>query len=105
MWMFYGKYYDRYTSNIIVNNVHFHFSEISKISNFFKEILLIQLIGSLGSQIFSLYVLQSYFYFTMVFAAASPIAQVFMYCYLGDLLTQKVQCSFYHISLIRLILF
>lgn len=68
-----------------------HFRQISKISDLFKTILLIQLFGSLGTQIFSLYVLQSHFYFTMLFAAASPVGQVFMYCYLGDLLTQKVK--------------
>lgn len=52
--------------------------------------LLIQFIGSLGSEIFSFYILQSHFYLSMLFAAASPVAQVFMYSFLGDQLGQQV---------------
>lgn len=59
-------------------------------SNLFKYVLLSQMIGSFGAEIFALYIIQSQFYTTVVFSAASVMGQVFLYCFLGDLLVQIV---------------
>lgn len=63
-------------------------------SNLFKYVLLSQMIGSFGAEIFALYIIQSQFYTTVVFSAISVMGQVFLYCFLGDLLVQIV-CIFF----------
>lgn len=62
-----------------------------KLSNIFELVLLIQIVGSMGAEVFALYIIQTKFYFSMMFSAIAIIQQVFLYCYLGDILVQVVR--------------
>lgn len=56
----------------------------------FMFVLLTQMVGSMGGEVFALYIIRTEFYAAMLFSAVAIMGQVFLYCYLGDTLVQVV---------------
>lgn len=56
----------------------------------FTFVLLTQMVGTMGGEVFALYIIQMEFYLTMMFSASALMGQVFLYCYLGDILVSVV---------------
>lgn len=70
----------------------------------FMLVLLTQMVGSMGGEVFGLYIIRTEFYVTMMFSAVAIMAQVFLYCYLGDRLAQVVRPVVICVYLIRIIM-
>lgn len=62
-----------------------------RFSEMFQYVLLTQIVGSMGGEVFALYIIQTEFYFAMLFSAVAIMCQVFLYCFLGDMLVQVVR--------------
>lgn len=63
---------------------------VKRVSDMFMFVLLTQMVGSMGGEVFALYIIQTEFYAAMMFSAVAIMGQVFLYCYLGDMLVQVV---------------
>lgn len=66
---------------------------VKRVSDMFMFVLLTQMVGSMGGEVFALYIIQTEFYVAMVFSAVAIMGQVFLYCFLGDMLVQVVTIS------------
>lgn len=69
---------------------------VKRISDMFMFVLLTQMVGSMGGEVFALYIIQTEFYVAMLFSAVAIMGQVFLYCYLGDILVQVVNIYVVH---------
>lgn len=63
---------------------------VAKFSKMFELVLLVQIVGSMGAEVFAMYIIQTKFYFAMVFSAVAVMGQVFLYCFLGEIVVQVV---------------